>query len=107
MPDIWTEGHEKAGAGRFLVGGDAYIAPAECTAYAEIYGEFDASLGSMWASTPTHVSARIRVMIAAAIFGWRPLLAFLEDLQDVALEVERVVGREGGGVVAGLHEKLE
>ena len=63
--------------------------------------------GAMWASTPTHVSTRIRVMIAAAIFGWRPLLAFLEDLQDVALEVEGMVGGEGGGVVAGLHEKLE
>ena len=61
----------------------------------------------MWASTPTHVSARIRVMIAAAIFGWRPLLVFSEDLQDVALEVEGMVGGEGGGVVAGLHEKLE
>ena len=46
-------------------------------------------------------------MIAAAIFGWRPLLAFLEDLQDVALEVEGMVGGEGGGVVTGLHEKLE
>lgn len=48
-------------------------------------------------------------MIAAAIFGWRPLLAVLglKDLQDIAFEIERMVRREGGGVVAGLHEKLE
>ena len=63
--------------------------------------------GAMWASTPTHVSTRIRVMIATAIFGWRPLLAFSEDLKNVALEVEGMVGGEGGGVVTGLHEKLE
>ena len=63
--------------------------------------------GAMWASTPTHVTARIRVMIAAAIQRWRPLLAFSEDLKNVALEVEGMVGGEGGGVVAGLHEKLE
>ena len=59
---IWTEAHEKAGAGRFLVGVDANIAPAECTAYAEIYGEFDGSLGAMWASTPTR-SLRILTKI--------------------------------------------
>ena len=47
---------------RKAVGGDAYIAPAECTAYAEIYGEFDGSLGSMWASTPTR-SLRILTKI--------------------------------------------
>lgn len=32
---------------------------------------------------------------------------FLEDLQNVAFEVEGIVGREGGGVVAGLHENFE
>ena len=32
---IWTEAHEKADACRFLVGGDAYIAPLESYEFAE------------------------------------------------------------------------
>ena len=35
MPDIWTEVCGKAGACRFLVGGDAYIAPLESYEFAE------------------------------------------------------------------------
>ena len=37
------------------------------------------------------------------------LLAFLglKNLQDIAFEVERMVGREGGRMVARLHEKLQ
>ena len=35
LPDIWTEVCGKAGACRFLVGGDAYIAPLESYEFAE------------------------------------------------------------------------
>ena len=37
------------------VGDDAYIVPAECTAYTEFSGKFVRALGSMWASTPTNL----------------------------------------------------
>ena len=46
---------------------------------------------------------------APAIGRWQALLAFLglKNLQDIAFEVERMVGREGGRMVARLHEKLQ
>ena len=34
-------------------------------------------------------------------------ILFLQDLQDIALEVERLLGGQAGGVIAGLHQRLE
>lgn len=100
MPDIWTKVHEKSVV--LFVGADDPVRPLGSYEFAiEFHVLVDRSAGGQ--SRPP-----LRVfMIAAAIFGWRLLLAFSEDLKNVALEVEGMVGGEGGGVVAGLHEKLE